>query len=130
MGIYRNLCSCFLVMILLWFLKNRLLGFGPNTLSGRKTKVLGDPHLYHHLSYSYFLSGKTEGEKGPGKHILWDIRAVAATNRRFLDRPRNCVRACQGNQSKQAKPCSIWKHLYVSTQVENHHSTFEEAVDM
>lgn len=125
MGIYRNL-QLFFSHDSTWFLKNRLLGFGPNTLSGRKTKVLGDPHLYHHLSYlDISFQEKLKSEKGPEKHILWDIRAANATNRRFLDRPRNCVRvACQGNQSKQAKPCSIWSTSTFPTQAETLLSTF------
>lgn len=67
-------------------------------------EVLGAPHLYHHLSYlNISFQEKMKSEKGPEKRILWDIRAASAPNRRFLDRPWNCVRvACQGNQSKQA----------------------------
>lgn len=102
MGVYRNL-QLFFSHDSTWFLKNRLLGFGPNALSGRKMEVLGAPHLYHHLSYlNISFQEKMKSEKGPEKHILWDIRAASAPNR-ILDRPWNWVRvACQGNQSKQA----------------------------
>lgn len=125
MGIYRNL-QLFFSHDSTWFLKNRLLGFGLNALSERKMEVLGDPHLYHHLSYlDISFQEKLKSEKGPEKHILWDIRAANAANRRFLDRPRNCVRvACHGNQSKQAKPCSIWSISTFPTQAETLLSTF------
>lgn len=69
MGIYRN-SQLFFSHDSTWFLKNRLLGFGPNTLSGRKTKVLGDPHLYHHLSYLNISFGKNWRVKKDLKNIF------------------------------------------------------------
>lgn len=65
---------------------------------------MGNPHLYHHLNYlDISFQVKMKSEKGPEKHILWETRAAAAQDRRWLDRPWNCVTvAYQGNQPKQA----------------------------
>lgn len=129
MGIYRNL-QLFFSHDSIWFLKNRLSGFGPNALPGRKMEVLGDPHLYHHLSYlDISFQEKMKSEKGPEKLILWDIRAANAPNRRFLDRPWNFVRvACQGNQSNQANYVPSESISMFPIQVET--ILFKEAVDM
>lgn len=87
---------------------------------------MGNPHLYHHLNYlDISFQVKMKSEKGPEKHILWETRAAAAQDRRWLDRPWNCVTvAYQGNQPKQKKLCPIMlSTVWRSCRYANGHST-------